>query len=108
MYRTRALALVALAFLALPLASARADFYVGFGRPRPYYRYNYYRSYYYPGRVYLAPPPVYVGPRPVYVAPAPVYVQPAPAPVYVQPAPTYLQAVPGAPTQFVPTAPPGP
>ena len=99
MFRTRVLALAALAVLAIPLASARADFFVGFGG-RPYYR-HYYRPYY-PYRVYVAPPPVYVAPRAVYVAPAP-------APVIVQPAPVYLQTVPAAPTQVVPVpvAPPG-
>ena len=99
MYRTRALALAALAFLALPWASARADFFVGFGRPRHYHRYDYYRPYY-PYRVYVAAPPVYVAPRTVYVAPAP-------ATVYVQPAPTYIQTAPLAPTQVVPVPPPG-
>jgi hypothetical protein len=100
MYRMRVLALAALALLAIPLASARADFFVGFGA-RPYYYRHYYRGYY-PYRVYVAPPPVYVAPRAVYVTPTPV-------PVIVQPVPTYLQAVPAAPTQVVPVpvAPPG-
>jgi hypothetical protein len=93
MTRTRMFALAALAFLALPWASARADFYVAYGRPRPYYyRHSYYRPYV-PFGVYVAPPAVYVAPRPVYVTPAPVYVQPAP---------TYLQAAPVAPPQYVP------
>jgi hypothetical protein len=100
MFRTRVLALAALAVLAIPLASARADIFVGFGG-RPYYYRHHYRPYY-PYRVYVAPPPVYVAPRAVYVAPAP-------APVIVQPAPVYLQTVPAAPTQVVPVpvAPPG-
>jgi hypothetical protein len=94
MTRTRAFVLAALAFLTLPLASARADFFVGVGRPGPYYRHSHYRPY--SGyRVYYAPPPVYVVPRAVYVAPAP-------ATVYVQPAPTYLQTVPAAPPRVVP------
>jgi hypothetical protein len=97
MTRTRAFALAALAFLALPFASARADFYVGFGRPRPYYRHSYYYPYY-PYRVYVAPPAVYVAPRPVYVAP----------PVYVQPAPAYLQTAPAYPPQTVPVPVPQP
>jgi hypothetical protein len=96
MYRTRTLALAALAFLALPWASARADFYVGIGRPRPYYRHYYYGPYA-PFRVYVAPPPVYVAPRAVYVAPAPVYVQPAP---------TVIQSAPVAAPQLVPAVPP--
>jgi hypothetical protein len=87
MYRIRTVALVALAFLALPWASsARADFYVG--RPRPYYRHYHYRYYYPPYRgfgVYVAPPPVYVAPRTVYVTPPPVYVQPAPAVIQTTP-----------------------
>jgi hypothetical protein len=97
MSRTRAFVLAALAFLVVPLASARADFYFGIGRPGPYYHHHHhYRPY--PGyRVYIAPvPPVYIAPRPVYVAPAPVYVQPAP---------TYLQTVPVTPAPVVPAVP---
>jgi hypothetical protein len=96
MNRTRAFALAALAFLALPWAAARADFYVGFGRP---YRYRYYRLSY-PVRVYVAPAPVYVAPRMVYVTPAP-------AAVVVQPAPTYLQTPPPGAVPPVPVPPPG-
>jgi hypothetical protein len=100
MTRTRAFVLAALAFLALPLASAKADVYVGFGYRGPYYRHHYY-PYYYPRRVYVAPPPVYVAPRTVYVAPAPVVVQPAP---------TVIQTVPGtyAPPTYPVPVPPGP
>jgi hypothetical protein len=100
MNRIRVLALAALAFLALPLATAHAGFYVGVGYRGPYHRhYRYYPTY--PYRVYVAPPPVYIAPRPVYIAPAPVVVQPAPTVIQTVPAPA-LQTVP------VPAVPFGP
>jgi hypothetical protein len=99
MTRTRAFVLAALAFLALPLASARADVFVGVGFGRPYYHHRYYRPYYPAARIYVSPAPVYVAPRAVYVTPAPVYVQPAP---------TVIQTVPAAPAPFIPVpVPPG-
>jgi hypothetical protein len=95
----RIIFMVALALVAMPVASAQAWWRVGIGIGFPVYRP------YYPYRVYVAPAPVYVAPTyvqpaPVYVQPAPIYVQPAPAPA---PAPAPIpQTNPGLPPQPVP------
>jgi hypothetical protein len=98
-------AVAALALLALPWQSARADVVIGVGVGRPYYRYHH--RYYPRPRVYEAPPVVYVRPAPVvyvrpapvvYVRPAPVVVTPAPAPVVVTQPPVVVQPGPYSPS----------
>ncbi len=95
--------LAAVVLVALPLASARADFHIGVGIGLPAHRPHYWHPVPHPRPFlggYLAPAPVYVAPPPrVYVqpVPTPVYVQPTPAPVYVQPVPVQPVAPPPPP-----------
>jgi len=101
MFTKKLFAVTALATLAIPWGSARADIVVGIGRP--YYRHHHYRPYYRPV-VVVAPRPVVVAPAPVYVAPPPPRVIVVPGPTTVVPAPTYVQPVPVQPAPPPPAA----
>jgi hypothetical protein len=85
----------ALAFLALPCASAQAGVFVSVGIPGPWFGpYHHHYPYYYGPRVVVAAPPV------VY---APAYAYPQPNVIYVQPAPQVVQ--PPAPAPLPPPLP---